>query len=191
MLDCGGESGNDPELSATAATTVSTGAGSSAASTDLDTSSGPSPTSTGLDSSGAVADTSGAPSTTGGGPAACDPAMAPFLAQAPALPQASIHIDFETSSCAATSAAGEAPQIVLDVQRSGLINATLFGLEIVSVSSGQPFADPPMGDAAVIDLLPDLPITFETTGVASGTTMTISFEIFSTGPTLLDVRAEF
>jgi hypothetical protein len=132
-----------------------------------------------------------AASTTGEPSSACDPVMAPFLAHDGALPQAAILLDFDGASCAAASEAGDAPQVVLDVKASGLVDATLFGLEIVSVSSGQPFDDPPTGDSEVIDLIPDLAITFEATRVGDGTPVTISFEIFSTGPTLLDASVEF
>ncbi len=76
--------------------------------------------------------------------------------------------------------------LVMDV-----VDATLFGLEIVSASSGQPFDDPPAGDSEVIDLIPDLEIIFEATRVGDGAPVTITFEIFSTGPTLLNTSVEF
>jgi hypothetical protein len=119
----------------------------------------------------------------------CDPKMAPFLGEP--LPQAAIEIDFAGSTCAAASAAGTAPQIVLDVQMTGLIDATMFGFEVVKASSGQLFEDPPNGDAEVIDLQPDLPITLQLVSVDGGLPVTVSFEVFSQGPTLLDVTADF
>lgn len=185
---CGGDP-DDPDATTAAPTTqvdpATTGDPSGTSTTD-DTSD-PS-TSTGTPTTDP--DVTGDPVTTGGPSGTCDPAMSPFSMQASGL-QASIQIDFDAPGCAAANAAGSDPQVVLDVQPSGLVDATLFGLEIVSVSSGQPFDDPPAGDSEVIDLSPDLGITFEATRVGDGAPVTISFEIFSTGPTLLDVEVIF
>lgn len=185
---CGDDGDDGPNTATTQAATTSLPSTSSGDESSAGTAAG---SSTGVgESTTDPVDTSGAP-TTGGPSSACDPPMAPFLAHDGALPQAAILLDFDGASCAAASQAGEAPQVVLDVKASGLVDATLFGLEIVSVSSGQPFDDPPTGDSEVIDLIPDLAITFEATRVDDGTPVTISFEIFSTGPTLLDASVEF
>lgn len=186
---CGDDGDDGPNTATTQAATTSLPSTSSGDESSAGTAAGSSSTGVGESTTDPV-DTSGAP-TTGGPSSACDPPMAPFLAHDGALPQAAILLDFDGASCAAASQAGEAPQVVLDVKASGLVDATLFGLEIVSVSSGQPFDDPPTGDSEVIDLIPDLAITFEATRVDDGTPVTISFEIFSTGPTLLDASVEF
>lgn len=186
---CGDDGDDAPDTATTQAATTSLPSTSSGG----DSSAGPAADSSSTGDGGTTTspgETSGAP-TTGGPSSACDPPMAPFLAHDGALPQAAILLDFDAASCAAASQAGETPQVVLDVKASGLVDATLFGLEIVSVSSGQPFDDPPTGDSEVIDLIPDLAITFEATRVDDGAPVTISFEIFSTGPTLLDASVEF
>lgn len=189
-LGCGGDPSDGPDATTVAATTQV----ASAATTGDESSGGSASTTTSAsssgESSGGPVDVTGDPATTGGGLQACDPQMAPFLGEAPAF-QAAIHFDFAAATCGAASQAGDPPQIVLDVQPSGLTDATLFGLEVVTVSSGQPFDDPPAGDAEVIDLMPDLPIEFELTEVGSGLPVTVAFEIFSTGPTLIEVRAQF
>jgi hypothetical protein len=186
---CGDDDDDAPGTATTQAVTTSLPSTSSGDESSAGTAADSSSTGVG-ESTTAPGDSSG-PATTGGASSACDPPMAPFLAQGGALPQAAILLDFDAASCAAASQGGDAPQVVLDVKPSGLIDATLFGLEIVSVSSGQPFDDPPTGDSEVIDLIPDLPITFEATRVGDGAPVTISFEIFSTGPTLLNASVEF
>lgn len=141
-------------------------------------------------STGAVTtDDGGDVTSTGGGPVACEPPMAAFLMSDASVLQASIELGAD--ACSVVSLEGAAPQIVFEVRPTGLVEATLYGLALVSSSAGQPFEDPPVGDAVVIDLITDLPITFETTRIDGGTPVTIAFQISSAGPTLVDVRAEF
>lgn len=121
----------------------------------------------------------------------CDPLMAPFLSDAGALPQASLGLDPAAMTCAAASLTGTAPQIVLDVQDSGLVNATGFGIEIESASSGLVFDSPPMGDSQVIDLTTNLEITLEATLVDGGGAVTIVFTIDSAGPSLADTAVQY
>lgn len=121
----------------------------------------------------------------------CDPRMAPFLSDAGALPQASIGLDPAAMTCAAASLSGTAPQLVLDVQDSGLVNATGFGIEIQSASSGLVFDNPPMGDSQVIDLTTNLEITLEATLVDGGGAVTIVFTIDSAGPSLADTAVQY
>ena len=128
-------------------------------------------------------------SSDGGGSSDCDPPNAPFVL-APNL-QASISFDFAAQTCAAHSQTTADPQIVLDVQDTGLIDATAFGLEITDASAGLLFEDPPMGDSQVIDLSPEFPISFTATTIPDGTPVQIDFEVFQQGPTLVDARAEF
>lgn len=129
--------------------------------------------------------------TTGdGGAIPCDPPMAPFLMPEGTL-VSSIHFDFEAGTCRATSTPSEAPQIVFEVQPTGLVDAFLFGFEIVEVSSGHVFNDPPTADSEVADLASDLPLRFDLTRIDNGAAVSITFEIFSTGPTLLDARVEY
>jgi hypothetical protein len=175
----------DPTMSTTDATgETSSGDATTSTTTSMTTESMTDPA-TSSDPSSVTID----PDTTAGAPTECDPKMAPFLGTP--LPSAAIEIDFASSTCAAASAAGTAPQIVLDVQQSGNINALIFGMEIVDVSSGQPFDDSPMADAEVIDLSPDLVIALDLVSIDGGLPVTISFEVFSQGPTLLDVSATF
>lgn len=199
-VSCADES--DESTSTSVGTTMTSGPTTSASSTDAtgETSSGDATTSmtTAMTSDATTTDTMTSadpssvsldPDTTAGAPTACDPQMAPFLGTP--LPSAAIEIDFAASTCAAASQAGSAPQIVLDVQQSGNIDALIFGMEIVDVSSGQPFDDSPMADAEVIDLSPDLVITLDLVSVDGGQPVSVSFEVFSQGPTLLDVAASF
>jgi hypothetical protein len=187
---CGDDSGGEG-TSVTTATTMSATTADASTGGDTSTSDASVGDSSSTSTTADPTATTASPETTGGPSPACDPAMAPFIAQDPALPEASIHLDFDVPSCAAASLAGEDPQVVLDVKDTGLVDATLFGLEIVSSSTGQAFMDSPMGDSQVIDLPPDLPITLEATRIPDGQAVTISFEIFSTGPTILDAQVVF
>lgn len=147
------------------------------------------PTSTSESEAGS-ADASGEVTTGGGGAVPCDPPMAPFLMPEGTL-VAAIQLDFDAGTCRASSSPGDAPQVVFEVQPSGLIDALLFGMEIVDVSSGHIFMDPPTADSEVADLASDLPLRFDAVRIDDGTPVTITFEVFSTGPTLLDVRVEY
>ncbi len=191
-MSCAADDTEDPKTTAAVATQVDSTM--SAATTDAtgDSSSGDAmttSTTTSTTTDATTTDPTVDPDTTGGAGTECDPKMAPFLGTP--LPSAAIELDFAASTCAAASAAGTAPQIVLDVKMTGLVDATIFGMEIVDVSSGQPFDDPPMGDAEVIDLSPDLVITLDLVSIDGGQPVSVSFEIFSQGPTLLDVSATF
>ncbi len=197
VVACGGDDGEACTNAAQCtATTATTSASASAGSESGSGGSGGSGEDSGS-SSGSTAGDASASSVTadsgssGGDVGACDPAMAPFVAQAPALPQASLQIDFGAGTCAATSLTGTAPQLTLDVQRSGLVVATGFGLEIQSSNIGLVFDDPPMGDSQVIDLEPDIPVTIEATDAAGTTMITIAFTIDAAGPVLADTSVVF
>jgi hypothetical protein len=129
--------------------------------------------------------------TTGaGGQVPCDPQMAPFLMPSGTL-TAAIVFDFAAGTCRATSTPAMSPQIVFEVRPTGLIDALLHGFEIVDVSSGHVFPDPPTADSEVADISPDLPMRFDLMRIDDGTPLSITFEVFSTGPTLLDVYVEY
>ena len=119
---------------------------------------------------------------------ACDPQSAQFEGD-PEM--ASVTLDFDAMTCAVSGGAPESAQLVLNVQMSGQVTATGYGLEIESSNVGLLFSDPVEGDSQVIDLSPDIPIIFGATLVADGRPVTIELTIFSTGPTLTDVTAVF
>jgi hypothetical protein len=139
--------------------------------------------------------TSGAPGDTtagGGGAIACDPGSAMFTAaEPPAMERASIQIDPVAMTCAAQGTAGDAPQIVLEVRQTGMVDAVTYGIEVTDSTLGVVFTDPSEGDAQVTQLPADLPITITGTLVDGGAPITVDFEIFSTGPTVIDVAVEF
>jgi hypothetical protein len=188
ILACGGDDGETSASVGEAATNPATDSSASDATSAGSTS--PMPTSGPAESSSDGPDpTSLDGSSDGGGSSDCDPPNAPFVL-APDL-QASISFDFAAQTCAAHSQTTADPQIVLDVQDTGLIDATAFGLEITDASAGLLFEDPPMGDSQVIDLSPEFPISFTATTIPDGTPVQIDFEVFQQGPTLVDARAEF
>jgi hypothetical protein len=190
ILACGGDDGETSASVGEAATNPVTDSSASDATSAGSTSPMPTTTSGPAESSSDGPDpTSLDGSSDGGGSSDCDPPNAPFVL-APNL-QASISFDFAAQTCAAHSQTTADPQIVLDVQDTGLIDATAFGLEITDASAGLLFEDPPMGDSQVIDLSPEFPISFTATTIPDGTPVQIDFEVFQQGPTLVDARAEF
>lgn len=127
----------------------------------------------------------------GGGRIVCDPANAQFTpAEPPAMQLASIQIDPAAMTCAAHGSAGEPPQILLEVRQTGMVDAVTYGIEVSDSTLGVLFEDPSEGDSQVTQLPPDLPITITGTLVDGGTPISIDFEIFSTGPTVVDVAIE-
>ncbi len=191
ILACGGDDAETTASVGEAATTPMTDPTASDATSAGSTSDTPGTTSGGPaeSSSDGPDPTSLDGSSDGGGSGDCDPPNAPFQLN-PNL-QASISFDFAAQTCAAHSQTSTDPQIVLDVQESGLIDATAFGLEITDASAGLLFEDPPIGDSQVIDLSPEFPISFTATTIPDGTPVQIDFEVFQQGPTLIDARATF
>ncbi|MBK8235973.1 MAG: hypothetical protein IPK74_10475 [Deltaproteobacteria bacterium] len=172
-------------------TTMTTGATTDASSSGGGDSSGADGSTTASDATATGSASADGSSSGGVDDGRCDPLMAPFLSDAGALPQASIGLDPAAMTCAAASLSGIAPQLVLDVQDSGLINATGFGIEIQSASSGLVFDDPPMGDSQVIDLTTNLEITLEATLVDGGAAVTIVFTVDSAGPSLAETAVQY
>jgi hypothetical protein len=120
------------------------------------------------------------------------PDNAPFETMAPNLPEASIGFDFVAQTCSVKGLMSQNPQIVIDVQDSGLLDATAFGIEITDSSpEGLKFSDPPMGDSQVIDFHPDVNMTFEATTIPDGIPLLIEFRVDAAGPTLRDVSAVY
>ncbi|HET6584550.1 MAG TPA: hypothetical protein VFG69_13905 [Nannocystaceae bacterium] len=190
VIACGGdddESASSSTMADATALTLSSDGGSSTGASGTDETMDP----TAMDSTSGSGDPTTAGSTGSGDPGACVPSMASFMIEPPALAQASITFDFAAMSCAAVSLTGEAPQIVLDVQPTGTVNATAFGIEITDSSHGLLFDSPPVGDSQVQDLMPDIEFTMQATAVDGTTPMTIVFTIFSQGPTLIDVSVAY
>lgn len=187
--DDGGEATSSPVTATTTMTTSSPTSGATSDDSGGDTTTTSPGTSTSTESEGGSVDAT-ADVTTGGGAVACDPQMAPFLMPEGTL-TAAIVFDFAAGTCRATSTPVMSPQIVFEVRPTGLVDALLHGFEIVDVSSGHVFPDPPTADSEVADISPDLPMRFDVTRIDDGSAMSITFEVFSTGPTLLDVRVEY
>jgi hypothetical protein len=187
-LACGG--GNDDDGSATvneAGTNPDEPTGSSGASTDASGDS--TSTSAGESDSSSTGDITGVDSTTGAmGWSYCNPPSAPFTGQ-PLV--ASLELDFDARTCAARSGAGGPPHLVLEIQNSGLIDVTAFGVEITDASAGLLFEDPPEGDSQVIDLYPGFLIRLEGTVVGDGSPIIIEFEVTEKGPLIDDTRVDF
>lgn len=167
---------------------------SSAASTGNDDSSSSAPASE--SSSGAAESSSTAPAESSSesgtaGDGRCSPSNAAFGTTPPALPQASISFDFDAQTCSVMGLMSVAPQIVIDVQDSGLLDATLYGLEIVDASAGLKFNESPQGDSQVIDFDPGIIVTFEATTIPGDVPVTIEFFVDTAGPALRDVSAIF
>ncbi|MBX7081656.1 MAG: hypothetical protein K1X88_20810 [Nannocystaceae bacterium] len=198
VVACGGDDGEacTDAAQCTATTATASASASASAGSESGSDSGGSGEASGSSDGSTAADASASSvsadsGSSGGDVGTCDPAMAPFVAQAPALPQASLQIDFGAGTCAATSLTGTAPQLTLDVQPSGLLVATGFGIEIQSANIGLVFDDPPMGDSQVIDLEPDIPVTIEATDAAGTAMITIAFTIDAAGPVLADTSVVF
>ncbi len=136
--------------------------------------------------------TTGVDGSTSAGPSGpCDPAMSAFQMVPRGAGQASIAVDFAAMACAAQGATQMDPQLVFDVRNTGLVDVTGYGLEITESSHGQLFTDSPQGDSRVIDLMPDLETTITAVRTGGSEQVTVTFTIFSTGPTLVDVSAVF
>lgn len=189
---CKGDDDEDTTVASatmTASGSESTGSGSS----------GGESSSSGAESTSGVADSSTGPEPTGGstdtgpsGDGQCVPDNAPFGQQPPDLPQASISFDFGAQSCSVMGLMSAPPQIVIDVQDSGLLDATGFGIEITDSSpEGLQFSDPPVGDSQVIDFHPDVLMTFEATTIPDMVPVTITFRVDPAGPALRDVKAVY
>lgn len=190
---CGGDDAGTGEGCPGGSNCTPTSIGSSPGSDDGTTAPGTDEGSTTAtaDSTGAAAST-GAVDSSGGGPdGACDPPMSVFHVVPPAHGQASISIDFAAMGCAVHGDTQTDPQLVFDVRDSGLVDVTGQGLEITMSTHGQLFTDAPMGDSQVIDVMPDLETTMTATRTGGAEQVTVTFTIYSTGPTLIDVSAVF
>jgi len=186
---CGGDGDDDGDGDATvndAGTNPNETTSSGGATTDASAES----TSTSVgESDGSTSEITGVDSTTSTmGWTYCDPPSAPFTGQ-PLV--ASLSLDFDARTCAAMSGEGGPPQLVMEIQDSGLIDVTAYGVEITDASAGLLFADPPQGDSQVIDLYPGFLIVLEGTVVADGSPILIEFEVTEKGPLLDDARVDF
>jgi type V secretory pathway adhesin AidA len=186
LLACGG--GDDDSTTVNeAGTDTGTPTDSGDASTDAPAES--SSTSTGAPESSSGSDPTAADGSTGTmGWTYCDAASAPFTGQ-PLV--ASLGFDFAAQTCSAMSGAGGPPQLLLEIQDSGLIDITAFGIEITDASAGLLFEDPPEGDSQVIDLYPGFVIRLEGTVVGDGSPIIVELEVTEKGPLLADTRADF
>ena len=191
LVGCGDDGGSDcPEGGCPPAGDDGTGSGGPA--TGDGSSTGAPATDDGPGTTSAPGDSADGSGDDGGGRVVCDPANAMFTdGEPPAEQVASIQIDPAAMTCAAQGTAGDAPQIVLEVRQTGMVDAVTYGIEVVDSSLGVVFTEPSVGDSQVTQLPPDLPLTITGTLIDGGAPIEIDFEIFSTGPTVIDVAVTF
>lgn len=129
--------------------------------------------------------TSTTTTTEGDGFVTCDPQSRAF-GMATGAPQAAMTFDFDAMGCAASGVVVAAPQVILDVRPTGLIDITADGIAFTDSLLGT-YID----ETSVTGIPSEVTNTVEATLVGDGRPVTFQFRIGRQGPLLENARANF